>query len=501
MPKYRFSILAIYVSLFILAARAAGVEPIIHHRLALPESYRMGQYYQPDIQPENLNLDGTLRSAHSAEREGFNRTLINTISALMIDNVDVENVNITPDPAATAMMAKASNDDFVLTEEISTAYFGPTPMQDRAVYSYDEFANRIGAEYSSFENNTWNNRWMETRTYNSSNVVEEFIGQSWVNSMWENAQKIQYSYNAEIASLGEYVYVWEGEAWQLSGRTFHSYDANGQKLTTLSQIRSGSNWYDNYEIIMSYDSSGNTIEELWQINYGAGLEDAWKSQFGYDENQNRIEETFLFVADGSWVNGDQIYNAFDAAGNLIETLQYYWENGNWVEGYNAFLSYNEFNDQVDGHGYGWNGSEWVHTTELLFTYDEFQNNIAYELEQNWDGAGWQTVMEYTRTYAPFSPSSLENEYHVAPEAFELKGNYPNPFNPSTSIDFSLSSQAHVELQVVDLKGRTLATLVNGSKAAGQYSVQFDAANYASGVYLYRLVVDNSVQTRKMTLLK
>lgn len=88
-----------------------------------------------------------------------------------------------------------------------------------------------------------------------------------------------------------------------------------------------------------------------------------------------------------------------------------------------------------------------------------------------------------------------------PTEFGLKQNYPNPFNPLTTIAFSVPEQVKVSLRVYDLLGREVETLLDDVVPPGEYHSTFDGAKYASGIYLYRLVAGNYVQTRKMSLVK
>jgi surface protein/predicted outer membrane repeat protein len=88
-----------------------------------------------------------------------------------------------------------------------------------------------------------------------------------------------------------------------------------------------------------------------------------------------------------------------------------------------------------------------------------------------------------------------------PKSFTLKQNYPNPFNPTTVISYELPQSADVRLEVYDIAGRQVATLVNGQVAAGRHRVNFNASNLSSGVYLYRLEAGSQVMTKKLTILK
>jgi len=83
----------------------------------------------------------------------------------------------------------------------------------------------------------------------------------------------------------------------------------------------------------------------------------------------------------------------------------------------------------------------------------------------------------------------------------LIGNFPNPFNPSTEISFSLPIASHAKLEIFNVMGQKVATLVDGQLEAGEHIVQWDGNESASGVYFYRLQADDFVDTKKMILLK
>jgi len=90
---------------------------------------------------------------------------------------------------------------------------------------------------------------------------------------------------------------------------------------------------------------------------------------------------------------------------------------------------------------------------------------------------------------------------LQPDGFVLEANYPNPFNPTTTLAFSLPSSQPVTLTVYDLTGRVVATLVDGLLSAGSHTVTFRADHLPSGTYLYRLDAGPFSQTRRLTLLK
>jgi len=111
----------------------------------------------------------------------------------------------------------------------------------------------------------------------------------------------------------------------------------------------------------------------------------------------------------------------------------------------------------------------------------------------------RTFNEWTKALGKLGNNS--NTLNSIPKEFKLEQNYPNPFNPSTAINFSLAKDGVVSLEIFNLLGEKVATLLNGYKPAGNHSVNFNASNLASGVYLYRISSSEYVKTLKMNFIK
>jgi hypothetical protein len=127
--------------------------------------------------------------------------------------------------------------------------------------------------------------------------------------------------------------------------------------------------------------------------------------------------------------------------------------------------------------------------EGIMTYSPYNEDHSYEHPYRWlytwIGDQWTGV------------ESDANEVLT----YNLDQNYPNPFNPTTLIQYSLQQSGKVTLKVYDMLGREVQTLVNETQNAGRHTVQFNASNLASGVYLYRMESGSFVQVKKMLFIK
>ncbi|UCG61683.1 MAG: T9SS type A sorting domain-containing protein [Candidatus Zixiibacteriota bacterium] len=129
-------------------------------------------------------------------------------------------------------------------------------------------------------------------------------------------------------------------------------------------------------------------------------------------------------------------------------------------------------------------------------------NILYDL---WviNGKSAPVAMNtvVTKITGPATASVDDQPHTGLPDEFMLGQNYPNPFNPSTDISFTLPNACYVTLEVFNIKGQRVATLVDRHMEAGHHTVSFDANNVASGVYPYRLQAGDFVESKKMTVVK
>ncbi|MXW64369.1 MAG: T9SS type A sorting domain-containing protein, partial [Bacteroidetes bacterium SB0668_bin_1] len=99
------------------------------------------------------------------------------------------------------------------------------------------------------------------------------------------------------------------------------------------------------------------------------------------------------------------------------------------------------------------------------------------------------------------PVTVSDENEELPAELTLMGNYPNPFNPETAIDYALPQAGPVRLAVYDMTGKTVAVLVDGMQPQGRHAARFNAEGLPTGTYIYRLTAGAETLTRTMTLVR
>ena len=199
-----------------------------------------------------------------------------------------------------------------------------------------------------------------------------------------------------------------------------------------------------------------------------------------------------------------------------------WPQNQW-QGTSFTLPQGTFNDDYHTFGVEWQENEikWYVDSTLYFVRvpshlgslnwpfnERFHIILNVAVGGNWPGSPnasttfpQSMVVDYVRVYqrSPLSTQTAPQK----PSQFALDQNYPNPFNPTTVITYELGAPSTVRLDVFDMLGRNVATLVNARQSEGKHSVNFNSAHYAlaSGIYFYKLTAGAFSQTRKMILTK
>lgn len=188
-------------------------------------------------------------------------------------------------------------------------------------------------------------------------------------------------------------------------------------------------------------------------------------------------------------------NTFEAMpGNQMVTLNWTTASENNNERFEIARRVSETGDFVTIGELAGAGSK---ATETNYTYVDrnVANGVTYYYQLTAvDFSGVREVQDRIASATPSSTPGLVTDYALYPC-------YPNPFNAVTEIRYDVYEQGHVRLEVFDLLGRKVASLVNYVQAPDRYAVRFDASHLATGVYLYQLQVNDFTATKKMMLVK
>ncbi len=181
------------------------------------------------------------------------------------------------------------------------------------------------------------------------------------------------------------------------------------------------------------------------------------------------------------------------------------------------VTFTNATDSTDTTGVGFTGQNKGTVTDCFFDKTVSNQDSSAEAigkttsemmaEATFTDAGWDftNIWEIEGSNYPTiinTTVSVEKDIVTEiPSDFALQQNYPNPFNPTTVIDFALPKATNVTLSIYNVIGEKVTELVNGKMAAGHHTVNFNASNLASGMYIYRISAGNFVATKKMMLLK
>jgi hypothetical protein len=144
-----------------------------------------------------------------------------------------------------------------------------------------------------------------------------------------------------------------------------------------------------------------------------------------------------------------------------------------------------------------NGNYTLHVSNKLYNY----NISPGYLPPNYNGYSITAHPGQTNVNFNFTLTDIESSQSLVPNEFLLEQNFPNPFNPRTSIRFNLPESGMVKLTLYNILGQEIRTLVNEFKEYGTYTINFNASDLNSGMYIYKIETGSFVQTRKMSLVK
>ncbi len=196
----------------------------------------------------------------------------------------------------------------------------------------------------------------------------------------------------------------------------------------------------------------------------------------------------------------------DSEINLMIELNDAGNDGDKVAGdmiFSVTVTYPAYTTFPVSYKFGINYGLGPDSTGCVANWNDNENGIGANHEIALFSTAW--YCETLDTFGIMGPKAFVTDVEpiteTLPSSYALEQNFPNPFNPSTTINFSIPVEGFVTLEIYNAIGQKVASLVNETKSAGTYKVNFDAATLTSGIYFYKISVGNFTEAKKMILMK
>ena len=326
-------------------------------------------------------------------------------------------------------------------------------------------------------------------------IIQETVYEYWEEDAWHNDYKDIYTVvnNKITEGIG---YVWEEDEWVQSDR-FVLAESNDSLIIT-NQTWDGENWVNDEKQVFP----NITFIELYEQSFYLNV--YYETSLFLLTAQS--PDNLLQVWDGeNWVNDEEQRTSDYFTPNQLPEFKYInqnvWVDDEWAP-YSSIQYY--YNEKVNPDSAVYSiideeetNFEWFKYSKEIYTY----NNLGlYDvvIAQYNGGEGFENQFKVEFEWNGVSTS---NEFVTEISDFALKPAYPNPFNPSTNISYSLASASHVTISVYDVLGRRIATLIDGNQRSGDHTVRFDAGALGSGIYFVQMKAPSFQKTQRITLVK
>lgn len=361
----------------------------------------------------------------------------------------------------------------------------PEAPHFKSVFSFENDKVISNETFITF-NSSWLKSHLEINEYDGNNNRKFHLLKDWYNNEWQDFARITFEYNDESKEIYSLSELYNGSVWVNISRTSSDYYDQNYKETLHQYFEDG--LWQNASFIKDYYVSSDipeySIRQIWNNN--------------------------------QWQDYLHISREFNELNKLTNIDVYLWENGSLELVARVKYLYNE-NNQIDKQKFyeKINENNWDLVFRQSYLYDENYNAVEIVNEDSvygqWQPVNAPIVINFPHGYSIgyvsykvhlfYSNISDIKELPGVVKDFLLYQNFPNPFNPSTTINFSLSTSQFTTLKVYDALGREIKTLINKNLSPGNYEVTFDGSELTSGVYFYVLESGGNRLSRKMLLLK
>ncbi len=359
-------------------------------------------------------------------------------------------------------------------------------------------------------------------------LAEQYVD-DWIDESWTDDEHHDYVYNSESQLIEYTILEYIDNEWQNYERRTYAYNTEGFLAEMIWQISLEENWVNYYRYTYSYnenDLQSYYILYMWE-------EENWleysRYEYVYDDDQvptKRYRHTWSYP---EWVLYDVIWYTYYNNGLVVEALHQTWSSGGgyWINYGRSEKTYNSHGDLISLRAWDSMFYEW----ELMLIYDYeyeyiddikqsmiflFHNgywskeqyfynsngNLCETICQDWISDTWVNDERTTSIY-----ESTDIQEHEIIKIENKISVYPNPFNPETTINFTINDPGQYRFQIFNIKGEKVSTILDSYLTNGDHSIKWFGKNdkgkhVSSGIYFGKLLNNNqALSTIKMVLLK
>lgn len=316
-----------------------------------------------------------------------------------------------------------------------------------------------------------------------------------IGAEWRPIERTTYTQPTETELVG-IVDEWAGEEW--TPRERFSMIETPQSVVQTYETRTGTEW--SYTERATFP--GFTIERLRETT--DAFMEAFLDYAGLNVAAHLYPNYITEKWNGlDWVPSERkvsiVMDPDVGSGLLFRGALYEsWDDGQWIPEQRQVTTQRMSDEKVVRATLDVpTGDTWLTTLVETFEYDN-NLDLSWATQQVDFGEGMENSLRFQFLWETPSVGIEDDE---VPDAYALDAAYPNPFNPSTTIQYRLASAGSLSIRAYDALGRHVATLFEGSQVAGTHEAAFDAQGLSSGIYLIRLEAAGFSQTRSVTLLK
>ena len=285
------------------------------------------------------------------------------------------------------------------------------------------------------------------------------------------------------------------------------YDIDGAPLIVMScpswfyNSDGAGGWSDSYfhESNCKMVANGNWVVAQWYD--GAKLQAAYYEEEGYDGWVKQPEIAISISADAGATWSDIKYINANPNDNVIDPANHF--DGNYAPEFEGMLPVNiSLGDELEILS----NEPGNYHVKLNFVFmDDGDYGSAAGQTTN-AGTLTNSALRYAAIDIDFSSSASSDDITIISNVDLLAQNYPNPFNPITTIFYNMIEDGNISIEIFNIKGQKVKTLINEHATAGDYTIVWDGTNYnnkkiSSGMYLYKMKSSNYTSTKKMILMK